>query len=216
MVDFALERRIKGPVAGVDEAGRGPLAGPVVAAAVILVPRRLPKSLLAAIDDSKALDAADRGAIAAELIAFRGRGVEYAIAGAGTAEIERINILHASLLAMRRAVSRLPLVPHLALIDGNMIPTSLPCPAEAVVGGDARSLSIAAASILAKVTRDRCMARLAVRYPVYGWERNAGYATPQHRSALDQHGPTRHHRAGFAPVAAQLALRLEAAASGQD
>ncbi len=188
-------------VAGVDEVGRGPLAGPVVAAAVVL-PRRLPASLLGAIGDSKAMPAAARQAVAAELRACP--GVEIGIGAASVVEIAARNILGATLLAMRRAVLRLPRSPTLVLVDGNR-PPPLDCRVRCIVDGDATELAIGAASILAKVLRDRLMARLALRHPGYGWERNAGYPTAPHRAALEQFGPTAHHRAGFGPVARLLA-----------
>lgn len=196
-----------GRIAGIDEVGRGPLAGPVVAAAVVL-PRRVPGALAALIDDSKKLSAAQREAAFAALMAARDAGrVEIALGAASVAEIGRINILRASLLAMRRAVLRLPEVPDLALVDGNVAP-DLPCPARCVVGGDGSELAIGAASIVAKVVRDRCMARLDRRYPGYGWPENAGYGTAAHRAALLRLGPTVHHRAGFGTVR-QLVLALD-------
>lgn len=195
MPDDLHERRIGGLVAGVDEAGRGPLAGPVVAAAVIL-PRRLPARIALLIDDSKRLTAEKREAA---LAALRGTGAVVAVAAASVGEIERLNILQASLLAMRRAVARLPCVPDHVLIDGNMVP-ELPVRCTALVGGDGLSLSIAAASIVAKIVRDRAMARLDGRHPGYGWARNAGYGTEMHRQAILALGITRHHRKGFGPL----------------
>jgi ribonuclease HII len=187
--------------------GRGPLAGPVVAAAVVL-PKRVPEALAALIDDSKKLSAGQRAAAFAALMAARAAGrVEIALGAASVAEIGRINILRASLLAMRRAVLRLPSVPDLALVDGNVAP-DLPCPAQCVVGGDGSELAIGAASIVAKVVRDRCMARLDRRYPGYGWPENAGYGTAGHRAALLRLGPTVHHRAGFGTVR-QMVLALD-------
>ncbi len=201
MPDLVLELQHGGRVAGVDEVGRGPLAGPVVAAAVVF-PRGVPDSLAALIDDSKKLSAAAREAACAAMVAS---GLaEIAVAAASVAEIERLNILGASLLAMRRAVSRLPSAPDLALVDGNRAP-ALDCPVRCVVGGDALCLSIAAASVVAKVVRDRAMARLGVRFPEYGWGRNAGYGTLAHRAALQRLGPTAHHRRGFGTVRALLA-----------
>jgi len=200
MPDFSLETAAGGHVTGVDEAGRGPLAGPVVAAAVVF-PAGVPASLAALIDDSKKLSPAQREAAFA---ALRAAGAEIGVGAASVADIHRLNILHASLLAMRRAVARLPRVPDLALIDGNRAP-DLHCPTQCVIGGDAISLSIAAASIVAKVIRDRAMARLAIRHPGYGWAENAGYATASHRAALRQLGATAHHRAGFGTVR-QLSL----------
>lgn len=196
MPDFRFEEDEAGPVAGVDEAGRGPLAGPVVAAAVILDRRHLPRG----IDDSKRLSAPERAAAFEALTVLAEQGwIRIAVAAASAAEIDRLNILQATLLAMRRAVLRLAPAPATALVDGNRAP-DLPCRVRTIVDGDALSLSIAAASIIAKVIRDRAMARLARRYPGYGWERNMGYGTAVHRSALDRLGPTPHHRRSFAPL----------------
>ncbi len=150
------------------------------------------------LDDSKKLTPAQRDTAYA---ALRRSTAEIAIAAASVAEIERLNILHAAMLAMSRAVARLPAAPDLALVDGNIAPPGLPCPVQCVVGGDGISLSIAAASIVAKVVRDRLMERLGRRYPGYFWHTNAGYATQAHRDALQALGPTRHHRVGFASVA---------------
>jgi ribonuclease HII len=204
MPHYRREAGHGGLVAGVDEAGRGPLAGPVVAASVMFAspPRR---SLAVLLDDSKKLSAEARVAAFAALLACP--GIEIGVAAASVREIERLNILHAAMLAMTRAVSRLRRRPDLVLVDGNRCPV-LPCRAEAVIGGDAQCLSIAAASIVAKVTRDRLMGRLALRFPSYGWERNAGYGTATHRDTLQALGATRHHRAGFGTVR-QLALLLE-------
>jgi ribonuclease HII len=196
MPDFSLERACRqSPIAGIDEAGRGPLAGPVVAAAVILDERTLPDDLACRIDDSKAIARDER----AELFALLPL---YALIGVGQASVEEIdalNILQASLLAMRRAVERLPVQPAVALVDGNR-PPALPCPVQTIVAGDGLSLSIAAASIVAKVTRDRLMTELARAHPGYGWEHNAGYGTAEHRQALQRLGPTPHHRRSFRPV----------------
>ena len=203
MPDFILELDHGGRVAGVDEVGRGPLAGPVVAAAVVFR-AGVPGGLAPLLDDSKKLDAEARALAYAALLASA--SAEIAVGAASVLEIDRINILRASLLAMTRAVARLRVPPELALVDGNVAP-ALGCPVRCVIGGDARSFSIAAASIVAKVTRDRLMARLARRCPGYGWERNAGYATPPHRDALRALGATRHHRSGFGTVR-RLALEL--------
>jgi ribonuclease HII len=202
MPDLSMERSAGGRVAGVDEAGRGPLAGPVVAAAVILDPH-LPAGLAALLDDSKKLTAEQR---LAAYLALRASTAEIGVGAASVTEILRLNILHASMLAMRRAVARLTSPPDLALVDGNY-PPKLSCAVRCVVGGDALCLSIAAASIVAKVIRDRAMARLAVRFPGYGWHANAGYATALHRDALRRLGATRHHREAFGSVA-QLRLAL--------
>jgi ribonuclease HII len=201
MPDFSHERRLGGVVAGVDEVGRGPLAGPVVAAAVILPPR-LPDRLAEMIDDSKKMTAARR---VLALTALREAGAEIAVAAASVAEIQRLNILHASMLAMRRAVARLPLVPDHVLVDGNRVPgCAVPC--TALVGGDGISLSVAAASIAAKVLRDELMCRLGVRYPEYGWARNAGYGAAVHRAAILAHGATPHHRMTFGALLRQIAM----------
>lgn len=192
MPDLFYETRIGGIVAGVDEVGRGPLAGPVLAAAVIL-PKTLPAGLAALIDDSKKLTPARR---AKALLALRASGAQIALGAASVADIARINILHASMLAMCRAIAALPVRPEHVLVDGNRAPgCGLPC--TTLVGGDAKSLSIAAASIVAKETRDKLMRSLALRYPEYGWEKNAGYAAALHRAAIMAHGPTKHHRMGF-------------------
>jgi ribonuclease HII len=203
MLNFALEKAAGGRVAGVDEVGRGPLAGPVVAAAVVF-PTGVPRRLARMLDDSKRLTPAQRDA-AFDALHASGRA-EIAVAAASVTEIDRLNILHAAMLAMCRAVARLPSPPDLALVDGNY-PPKLGCPIRCIVGGDGACLSIAAASIIAKVVRDRAMARLALRWPGYGWETNAGYATELHREALRRLGPTRHHRPAFASVA-QLSLTL--------
>jgi ribonuclease HII len=186
-----------GVIAGIDEVGRGPLAGPVIAAAVIL-PRRL-KGLA----DSKLLPPDERDRLATKLRACARIG----IGAASVAEIDRLNILRASLLAMRRAVLRLGCVPDLALVDGNIAP-DLPCPCQAIVDGDRDVPAISAASIVAKVTRDRLMRQLAGRYPGYGWETNVGYATAAHFDGLRRLGASCHHRRSFAPVQESLQLVL--------
>jgi len=201
--NFLLEKRAGGRVAGVDEVGRGPLAGPVVAAAVVF-PTGVPRRLALLLDDSKKLSAEQRQ-VAFHALRESGRA-EIGVGAASVAEIDRLNILRAALLAMCRAVSRLPLPPDLVLVDGNQ-PPPLSCAVQCVVGGDARSLSIAAASIVAKVLRDRAMTRLALRFPDYGWRTNVGYATEDHVAALRRLGPTRHHRPSFGTVG-QLLLEL--------
>jgi len=195
IADLTLEREAGGLVAGIDEAGRGPWAGPVVAAAVIIDLDLMPRHLADQIDDSKVLRPAKRVELAAALIPCARIG----IGAASVDEIDRINILQATFLAMTRALAALGVLPDTALVDGNRLPT-LPCAARAIVKGDSKSLSIAAASIVAKVTRDRIMAMLSSRYPGFGWERNAGYGTAQHRAGLAQFGVTPHHRRSYAPI----------------
>ncbi len=198
--DLRLENACDGLVAGLDEAGCGPLAGPVVAAAVIL-PRLLAPALAAKLDDSKKLTAVQRQDAYAGLLAC---GAVIGVGAASVGEILRLNILHARLLAMRRAFGRLEVSADHALVDGNRDPR-LGCPTTLVVNGDARCLSIAAASIVAKVLRDRVMARLHIRYPDYAWATNAGYGSTVHRAALQRLGVTRHHRAAFGTVRLLLA-----------
>lgn len=178
---------------GVDEAGRGPLAGPVVAAAVILDP----DNPILGLNDSKKLSAKRREALAIEI---RAKALAWAVAEASVEEIDRINILQASLLAMQRAVEALQMPPSRALVDGNRCP-KLPCPAEAVVGGDGKVASIAAASILAKTVRDSGMMELHAAYPMYGFDRHMGYPTALHLKALQEHGVSPVHRRSYAPVA---------------
>jgi ribonuclease HII len=180
-------------LAGADEAGRGPLAGEVVAAAVILDPNR-PITGLA---DSKKLSEKKREALFVEI---QEKALAYGVASATIEEIDEINILHASMLAMSRAVALLSVAPEHVLIDGNRIPPNLPCPAEAVVKGDARHAAISAASILAKVTRDRDIVQAAKIYPQYGFEKHKGYPTALHLKAIQVHGITPIHRRSFGPV----------------
>ncbi|SLN67278.1 Ribonuclease HII [Pseudoruegeria aquimaris] len=194
--DFSFEEaaiaRGHRAVAGVDEVGRGPLCGPVTAAAVILDPAALPAGL----NDSKKLSERRRLALYEEILAT----AVVSVAHASVEEIDRLNILHASMLAMRRAVEGLSVRADHLLIDGNRIPDGLEASAEAVVKGDARALSIAAASVVAKTVRDRIMVDLAQQHPGYGWERNAGYGTKQHLAALEKLGLTPHHRRSFKPI----------------
>lgn len=205
MPDLTRETRLGGLVAGIDEVGRGPLAGPVVAAAVVIDPTRLPVALAEGLNDSKKLTAKRRQALAPLVEAH----CVWGMGAASPREIDRINILNATFLAMERAMRmlerRLGRPPDHALIDGNRLPSGLRCPAQAVIGGDGASLSIAAASVIAKVRRDRVMAALDGRYPGFGWAANAGYGSAAHLAALDRQGPTVHHRASFAPVARLLA-----------
>ncbi len=187
-----------GLVCGIDEAGRGPLAGPVVAAAVILDPARP----IPGLNDSKKLSEKKR-LVLAELI--RERAIAWAVAEASVEEIDRINILQASLLAMQRAVAGLAVRPISALVDGNRCP-KLDIPAEAIVQGDGKIASIAAASILAKTVRDAGMRVLHAQYPQYGFDRHMGYPTAAHFKALEEHGASPVHRRSFGPVAKQLSL----------
>ena len=177
---------------GVDEAGRGPWAGPVVAAAVIL-----PKNfIIDKINDSKKLSKKNRDILYANIT----KNADFGLGFATVIEIDKINILQASLLAMKRAVGNLNNVPVKALIDGNIIPPDLPCVAESIVKGDTKVVSIAAASIIAKVVRDRFMTKLAQLYPGYGWERNFGYGVKEHQEALKTLGVTSEHRRSFKPI----------------
>lgn len=202
MPDFTFEARHAGPVAGVDEAGRGPLAGPVVAAAVILDPDCIPDGL----NDSKVLTAARRAELRTAILGCARVGVGIA----SVEEIDELNILWATMLAMTRAVQALGIAPVMVLVDGNRCP-KWQWPSEAVVGGDARCLSIAAASIVAKEHRDAIMRDYDAAWPGYGWASNKGYAAPDHRAALRALGPSPIHRRSFAPVReAQMMLELAA------
>ncbi|MFL4469606.1 ribonuclease HII [Tateyamaria armeniaca] len=192
MPDFEFETRIGGRIAGVDEVGRGPLAGPVTAAAVVLDVARIPPGL----DDSKKLSLKKREALWADVIA----SADVSVAHATVREIEELNILRAAHLAMVRAVRGLRLPPDHVLVDGTMLPRDLNLPATPIVRGDARSLSIAAASIVAKICRDRIMVDLAQQHPGYGWETNMGYPSKSHRLALQNLGVSPHHRRTFKPV----------------
>jgi ribonuclease HII len=198
MIDAQIEARLRQQnpklinIAGVDEVGRGPWAGPVTACAVILDPNNIPDGLR----DSKQLSARQREALFDPIL----RSSAVGIAHVSVDDIDQINILQASLLAMKLAIENLPFDPDFALIDGNKIPANLRCPAESLVKGDAKCLSISAASIIAKVTRDRMMVALSQQYPGYGWETNAGYGTKQHAEGLKILGVTQHHRRSFRPI----------------
>ena len=181
-------------VAGIDEAGRGPLAGPVVVAAVVFAPGRTPVNGL---DDSKQLDAARRELLFDRIVA---RALAWKVIFVEVEEIDRINIFHATMQGMRRALEGVAHVADQARIDGNVVPPGLPCPAQAWIGGDARDRAIMAASILAKVSRDRHMCRLHEQWPDYGFNEHKGYGTPAHLAALRRHGPCPEHRRSFAPV----------------
>ena len=195
-LETALSLRLGGLVCGVDEAGRGPWAGPVSAGAVILNPDDIPEG----IDDSKALTEARRDALAVQI---KARALAWGVGFASVEEIEEFNILGATGLAMCRAIEAMALTPVAALVDGNYR-FKLPCDVQTVVKGDSLSLSIGAASILAKTARDRLMMDLAARYPDYGFERHKGYAAPAHLAALERHGPCPAHRPSWAPIRALL------------
>ncbi|WP_420568828.1 ribonuclease HII [Thalassovita sp.] len=194
--DYSLEHAAHAQgflrIAGVDEVGRGPLAGPVTAAAVILDPNRIPAGL----NDSKKLSEKKRESLLKELLEV----AQVSVAHATVEEIDTHNILRASHIAMVRAIQGLPQQPDYALIDGNMIPQNLTIPSQAVIKGDALSVSIAAASIVAKIRRDQLMVELGQQFPGYGWEKNKGYPSKQHREALENLGVTPHHRRSFKPV----------------
>lgn len=195
--DFKLESAGgSGAIAGIDEAGRGPWAGPVVAAAVVLTADNIPVGL----DDSKKLSAKLRETLFDQII----NSAKVGVGQSSVAEIDSTNILAATLQAMARAVDNLGVKIDLALVDGNR-PPPLECPVRTVIKGDSKSLSIAAASIIAKVTRDRIMAKLAPEYPKFGWQKNSGYGTAQHAEALENQGVTPHHRRTFAPVRKRIA-----------
>lgn len=201
MPDFEFEKEAGGVVAGVDEAGRGPWAGPVVAGAVVIADRNLPEELLTGLDDSKKLSAAKREKLYSALLAAEKAGkLSIGIGEATAREIDEMNILQATFLAMRRAVAKLKVCPEKALIDGNRAPKDFPCPCRTIVKGDARSMSIAAASIAAKVYRDRLMADLARKYPGYGFEKNAGYGTALHQAGLAERGICPEHRRSYRPI----------------
>ncbi len=200
LVGAAAGRRI----CGVDEVGRGPLAGPVMAAAVILPVTTFPADLARAIDDSKKLSRLTRERLSPRICEV---ALAVAVGSASVREIEALNILQAALLAMARAVAALGLEPDRILVDGRYLPPGLPCPATAIIRGDQSSLSIAAASIVAKVARDKEMQRISEEFPQFGWSHNAGYPTADHLAALRRWGPTCHHRATFAPVREEMAIR---------
>ncbi len=200
-LDLAVARGAQ-RIAGVDEAGRGPLAGPVVVAAVVFGPGRTPVNGL---NDSKQLNARRREALYERIVE---RALAWHVVAVDVEEIDRINIFQATMLGMRRAVEGVLHVAELARIDGNALPRGLPCPTEAWIGGDARDRAIMAASILAKVTRDRMMVALHEQWPQYGFADHKGYSTPAHLSALTAHGPCPHHRRSFAPVRAASAVSV--------
>jgi len=198
-LDLAIARGAQ-RIAGVDEAGRGPLAGPVVVAAVVLGPGRTP---INGLNDSKQLNEARRETLYQRIVE---RAVAWHVVAVEVGEIDRINIFQATMLGMRLALEGVAHATELARIDGNALPRGLPCPAEAWIGGDARDRAIMAASILAKVTRDRAMVALHEQWPQYGFATHKGYSTPAHLAALTAHGPCPQHRRSFAPVRAALGM----------
>jgi ribonuclease HII len=200
-LEFSAFSEIQGLVAGVDEVGRGALFGPVVAAAVILPNSALPELVAAKIKDSKKLSSSRRTQLAQQICLL---AIDWRIGFASTAEIDRINILQATLLAMKRSVLKLSVQPALCLIDGNHSVKDLLLPQQTIVKGDERSLSIASASIVAKVWRDELVLRLASKYPMYDLERNKGYGSPRHLMALQQHGSSPLHRKSFRPCQVEL------------
>ncbi len=197
MPSFRFESQYEGLVAGIDEAGRGPLAGPVVAAAVIIDRTRVKRRLLSMLNDSKQLTPEERERAYSALRASD--AITIGVGASSARVIDRINVLQANFQAMVRAVQALDATPTFALVDGDRLPKRLPCPGLAVVKGDSKVYSIAAASIVAKVTRDRIMALLGQRYPGYGWDHNAGYSTEIHLEAIGRLGATPHHRMSFSP-----------------
>jgi ribonuclease HII len=202
---FEIESQYKTHVGGVDEVGRGPWAGPVVAAvAVFLSPSSLPSTLLKGVQDSKKLSKDKREFIYAELLKLK--PFTYGVGITSVEEIDQLNILKATFLAMERSIQSLPQKPETLLIDGKYIPCFEGIQTYPLIKGDSISFSIAAASIIAKVTRDRLMEKLALEHPHYGWERNAGYGTAEHQRALKLHGVTPHHRKSFAPIKSLLNL----------
>lgn len=212
MPDFEFENQHQVPVVGIDEAGRGPWAGPVVAGAVVIIDKNLGDFLLSGLDDSKKLTPKKREALYEALFAAEQEGkLSIGIGQASAAEIDEKNILQATFLAMNRAVAALKLKPGFALVDGNQVPKGLCCPCQTVVKGDARCYSIAAASIAAKVYRDRLMADLAKQYPYYGFEKNAGYGTAAHIAGLKEHGIIEgQHRKSYRPIQEILLARDQA------
>mgnify|MGYP003571293611 CR=1 FL=1 len=205
MPDFELENMYDGVVAGIDEAGRGPWAGPVVAGAVVILDKNLSKTLLEGLDDSKKLSAKKREILYNELFSEQEKGKLYiGIGEASCQEIDKLNILQATFLAMKRAADKLPQCPDVALIDGNRTPNNFKCRTKTVIKGDAKSMSVAAASIAAKVYRDRIMKEMAKKYPYYGFEKNAGYGTASHIEGLKKYGITPEHRKSYKPIQALI------------
>ncbi|MBI3440820.1 MAG: ribonuclease HII [Proteobacteria bacterium] len=197
--DFSFEDQYQDPVCGIDEVGRGPLAGPVVAAAVVIRRDKMPRAILEQINDSKQLTSKKREYLFKKIYEFS----DVSLSECSVGEIDTINILQASLLAMAKAFEGLKIRPAVALIDGNQRP-KLSCTMQTIIQGDSKSLSIAAASIVAKHYRDRLMIDMANEFPHYGWNTNVGYGTPHHLKAIEIHGVTVHHRRTFSPISKQL------------
>lgn len=201
MPNWEIEDNFKGTVCGIDEAGRGPWVGPVVAGAVVFLSRDINPELLSGINDSKKLSAAKREKLYNLLLQEEREGhITFGIGEASAAEIDNLNILQATFLAMKRAAQKLKIIPEHALIDGNRLPADFVCPCSCYIGGDSRSYSIAAASILAKVYRDNLLKDLALKYPGYGFEKNAGYGTKDHIEGLKKYGVTPEHRKSYRPI----------------
>lgn len=207
MPDFNIESTIEGIVAGVDEVGRGPWAGPVTACAVIINRGAFPLDIIPLIDDSKKLKKAEREHVHALLTTLPADTICYSIGHASVEEIDKINIYHASLLAMSRAIAGLSITPDHCLIDGKAKPNTL-IPVTTIVSGDAKSLSIAAASIIAKVERDRLMIELAKEFPQYSWKSNVGYGTKAHQAAINEHGICIYHRKSFKSVISNISAQF--------
>ena len=214
MPDFTIENETKGIIVGIDEAGRGPWAGPVVAGAVIIKNHNLPEFLLQGLDDSKKISATKREKLYQALFQAQEDGLLLiGIGEASAQEIDELNILQATFLAMKRAVLSLPISPENAIIDGNQIPKNFPCQCQCIIKGDARSYSISAASIIAKVYRDNLMSDLAQKYPYYGFEKNAGYGTAQHQKGLSEFGICPEHRLSYRPIQAFKSITCPSAIS---
>lgn len=205
MPNFELENSLNCVVAGVDEAGRGPWAGPVVAGAVVIMDKDLADELVKGLDDSKKISAKKREKLYSKLLEEEQKGkVAIGVGEASAQEIDELNILQATFLAMKRAATALKVAPEFAIIDGNQTPKDFPCKTKTVIKGDAKCMSISAASIVAKVYRDRLMTELAQKYPYYAFEKNAGYGTAAHIAGLKQFGITPEHRKSYKPIKAFL------------
>lgn len=208
MPDWRIENQYQGFVCGIDEAGRGPWVGPVVAGAVIFLNRNVSPEILTNLNDSKKLSSVKRERLYNLLLEEEKIGnITYGIGQASAAEIDELNILQATFLAMGRAAEKLKIKPQYAIIDGNRLPKSFICPTACIIKGDSLSYSISAASILAKVYRDNLMKEMALKYPYYGFEKNAGYGTKQHIEGLKKHGITPEHRKSYRPIKEFLQIK---------